>query len=396
MAITSPVVAMQQTSRDLINKSRRHCINAIMEAAKQSSNSENGDQGESRRVDQVLIEKDGKFELVNSSDMQALTMRMDSSDEHLGAKNDQEHSQHTSGEQSVSMEEPEDYNQNLKEKDPMIVDNGNGVHDHQGLVSQSHGESDIGEPPIEVEDHTQTNNPDESEQKENLHSNSRVTGINKQFTSPSQVSFVVSEEKKIVASSFPTRLAPGDIDSLQTSSTTTLSRSNNRKLLISRSKSAPGFRNPNKRNQEEDLQRRERNEAAFRAWLARKDKQLAYQRQSESVRIKKSEEEIREKQRRNEAAYQAWLKSKTQEYLEQRTKERIIRPVTSISKDDEERRRVAFESWLARKQGVKQIEEDNKQKSRQLEEEAATKADPTIVAQAYKRSTNNTIKIHKL
>ena len=349
-----------------------------MEAEKESSNPENGDQDESKRVEQVLIEKDGKFELVNSSDMQALAMRIDPSNKHLGVPNDQEHSQLTSGEQSVSIEEAEDDNQNLK-VDPMIVDNENG--DHSGLISQN---GDIGGLPLEVKDHTQTNHSDESEQKTN---NFHVTGTNEQFTSPSQVSFVVSEEKKIVAPASPTRLAPGDRDSLQTSSTTTLPHSNNHKLLISRSKSAPGFRNPNKRNQEEDLQRRERNEAAFRAWLARKDKELAYQRQSDSVKIKKSEEEIREKQTRNEAAYQAWLKHKTQEYLEQRTKGRKIRPVTSISKDDEERRRVAFESWLARKQEVKQMEEDNKQRSRQSEEEAAMKADPTIVAQAYKRFT---------
>ena len=38
----------------------------------------------------------------------------------------------------------------------------------------------------------------------------------------------------------------------------------------------------------------------------------------------------------------------------------------------------------------------NTQDAIAVEEEAATKADPTIVAQAYKRSTNNTIKIHKL
>ena len=168
-----------------------------------------------------------------------------------------------------------------------------------------------------------------------------------------------------------------------TNTQTTTSDSKHKPLTI-RTKSAPEFR-LEAQSKEDDSLKRERNEAAFRAWLTKKNRELIEQKQNQLSKTKLSEEELTEKQKRNEVAYQAWLECKKQEYLEQRAKGNSIRPVTSIKKDEEGRRRAAFENWLSRKQEEKQKEIDNQQRIRQQEEVAARKADPTIVTEAYKR-----------
>ena len=169
-----------------------------------------------------------------------------------------------------------------------------------------------------------------------------------------------------------------------TTNTQTTTRDSKHKPTTIRAKSSPGFRLEVQSNEDDSL-KRERNEAAFRAWLTKKNRALFEQKQNELSKTKLSEEDLTEKQTRNEVAYQTWLECKKQEYLEQRAKEKPIRPVTSIKKDGEEGRRVAFENWLSRKHEEKQNKIDNQQRVRQQEEVAARKADPTLVTKAYKR-----------
>ena len=260
------------------------------------------------REDGVLIEKDGRFELVQVSDVQA----------------------------------QEDLN-----KRP-VQDQDDKQHSVQGTVLSD-------------------------KEPDNPNTESKASPAQaKCIKSDSTVSFAVDGSQKVQS----TLNVAG--------STPSLAHDSKHRLLVIRTKSAPGFRE-GRQLSEEDAIKRERNEAAFRAWLAKKNREIAEQRQTELSKVKKSEEELKEKQRRNELAYQAWLEYKKQEYLEQKAKEKSIRPVTSITRDEEDRRRVAFENWLIRKQEQKQRESDSKQRLREQEEVAAKKADPTLVAQAYKR-----------
>lgn len=278
-------------------------------------------QGESKKEDGVLIEKDGRFELVSVSDVQA-------------EENLQQH-QKTNHELVQDQHQPSNASDNHHSEQEAVSNKDVNTPEGDSIPSQAHTESGI--------------------------------------KSESTVSFAVGEGK----------LSPQK-NTLNVASSASLAHNSKHRQLVMRTKSAPGVREGRQLN-EEDALKRERNEAAFRAWLAKKNKEITEQRQTELSKVRKTEEELREKQRRNELAYQAWLECKKQEYLEQKAKERAIRPVTSITRDEEARRRAAFENWLLRKQEQKQKENDSKQRVREQEEVAAKKADPAIVTQAYKR-----------
>ena len=276
-------------------------------------------QGESKKEDGVLIEKDGRFELVSVSDMQA--------------EEDLQQQQQT-------------YHELVQDRHLPGIDNH---HSEQDTVCDKDVNAPKGDS-IPPQTHTES-------------------GVK----SDSTVSFAVDGSK----------LSPQK-NTLNVASSASLAHNSKHKQLVMRTKSAPGVRE-GRQLCEEDALKRERNEAAFRAWLAKKNKEITEQRQTEHSKVRKTEEELREKQRRNELAYQAWLECKKQEYLEQKAKEKAIRPVTSITRDEEARRRAAFENWLLRKQEQKLKENDSMQRLREQEEVAAKKADPAIVTQAYKR-----------
>lgn len=269
-----------------------------------------------KQEEDILVEKDGKFELVKVKDMQAST--------------------------ELELENPK---QAAKTKE--------GGAD---MVSQ--GET------------VNSKNKSDTEEK----SATKPTEINTSIKSESTVKFTVESTEPPPRVNTPT---------LTTNASTSLltQASKPKPASSSRTKSAPGYRD---RDQDEARQKKERSEAAFRAWLLKKDRQLSQQRQSELSKVKQTDEELREKQRQSEVAYKAWLECKKQEYLEQRAKEKVSRPVTSVSRDEEERKRAAFENWLSVKQKVKQKENESKQKLKEQEELSAKRADPTLASQSYK------------
>ena len=146
-----------------------------------------------------------------------------------------------------------------------------------------------------------------------------------------------------------------------------------------RTKSAPGMRS-GRLGQDEH---KKRNEVAFSAWLASKNEELVRRRQMEKQEYRIKEEKLMHKQSLNEAAYQAWLERKTTEL---RLKRRSTsRPTTSIPKVDEAAKQAAFEAWLdsKREQHRKKVEVEREKRSQA--EEKAKNSDPTLVEQAYKK-----------
>ena len=152
-----------------------------------------------------------------------------------------------------------------------------------------------------------------------------------------------------------------------------------------RTKSAPGSRaaetSRRKRETDEEQQkRRKMSEAAFAAWVRRKDTE---RRNKERAELKSTTTEETKRQRRemSERVYKNWVESKNQMLKTQRL---LSRPSTSVPKKDEEECRRAFESWLERKR-TQQFEEVKRERLRTQElEELAKKADTSITDKVYK------------
>lgn len=279
-----------------------------------------------KQEDGILIEKDGQFELLSISDMQAQ------------AKLDRA---------QVQEEELQgNKNEKLADKQNESVLKDAEANERDSPDKDMSASAEIDELPIKTE-------------------------VN--VKSESMVKFPAEELMS----------HPQNVTNTAITTSSALSAKHNKPSNI-RTKSAPGFRLGYMESDDESL-KREKNEAAFRAWLEKKNKELHQKRQTQQSQIKQTEVELREKQERNKIAYQAWLECKKQEYLEQKAKEKATRPVTSITRDEEEQKRAAFENWLSKKQEEKQKENDNRLKMKQEEEVAAKRADPMIVAEAYKR-----------
>ena len=153
-----------------------------------------------------------------------------------------------------------------------------------------------------------------------------------------------------------------------------------RRNQVSRARSAPGLRVTTTED-EIEKEKRKRSEAAFAGWLVRKNKDLAEKQKFDKEKHKSSEDEVKQRQHQNEVAFQAWLTAKDRELQEQRTKGTMSRPTTSMPYESS----VAYENWLSRKKEQKRWEVELQQKRLQETKEAAKKVDPTIVDKAYKR-----------
>ena len=152
-----------------------------------------------------------------------------------------------------------------------------------------------------------------------------------------------------------------------------------------RMQSAPGVRTGKsarlKRESEEERERRRKmSEAAFAAWVARKEDERRTHERDKSKSGPTAEGE-REKRGMCERVYKNWVESKNQQLKSQRM---FSRPSTSVPKKDEEQCRKVFESWLDRKRT--QHLEDAKRERLQTQEiaESAGKADPSITDTVYK------------
>ena len=349
---------------------------------------ESGSEVESEKV---LIEREGKFELVHASDIKAMetSFLQDQDVEHV-EKKEEEGGGHlpkaasrsaeivtelqTTGnkpDETVAAENTMPSVSNAKSTIPMAV-----CIEEQPELANPQGTSSDHEPSRshehEHEDSSLKSTVESQEtniQNENLPPAEPTT----ELKSTSQVRIL--EAQKTTAS--PNQARPNK--DLSSGSVTVL-RHPRQRMCVSRTKSAPGLRDT--WLGEDDTERKKRNEAAFKAWLSRKDEALEERRKLEISKQKLTEEELRQKRERNEAAFQAWLASKNRE---QKLGGKESRPTTSIPKCDKAASSAAFEHWMNRKRMQHQRELEENHKRQREEEEAARKADPTIVDQAYKR-----------
>ena len=337
--------------------------------------------------DKVLIERDGKFELVHASDIKAMktSFLQDQDVEHMEKKEEggghfpeaASSSAEIVTELQIAGNKPDETAaentmpsvSNVKSTTTMAVST-----EEQSESANPRGTSSDSEPsrPQKDED-SSLKSTIELQETNNQTENPPPAEPTIELKSTSQVQFL--EAQKITASSKQTR----PHKDLSSGSVIVLRRPRQR-VLFSRTKSAPGLRGT--WLGEEETERRARNEAAFKAWLAKKNEAIEERRKLEISKQKLTEEELRQKRERNETAFQAWLASKTRE---QKLGGKESRPRTSISKCDEAASSAAFEYWLNRKRMQHRRELGETQRRQREEEEAASKADSTIVEQAYKR-----------
>ena len=155
-----------------------------------------------------------------------------------------------------------------------------------------------------------------------------------------------------------------------------------------RTQSAPGSRSSRlaaQREEEEREKQKRLNDAAFVAWVSRKNEEVSERRKQERAKLSGVAEEQRRKTEMCELAYQNWLDIKNKQLQRQRARETSTRPSTSVPKKDEEKCRQAFESWK-KKKCAQQMEEVRMEllKSREMEE-AVEKTDPDVIDKAYKK-----------
>ena len=155
-----------------------------------------------------------------------------------------------------------------------------------------------------------------------------------------------------------------------------------------RTQSAPGSRSSRlaaQREEEEREKQKRLNDAAFVAWVSRKNEEVSERRKQERAKLSGAAEEQRRKKEMCELAYQNWLDVKNKHLQRQRVRETSTRPSTSVPKKDEEKCQQAFESWK-KKKCTQQMEEVRMEllKSREMEE-AVEKTDPDVIDKAYKK-----------
>lgn len=137
----------------------------------------------------------------------------------------------------------------------------------------------------------------------------------------------------------------------------------------------------------EAYDKRVRNEYAYKAWLVRKDAQMAEERKLVrlNTRIPTREERL-EKIEHCKQAYRAWLENKTREIRQRRLEERLTKSATQF---DSERIKtqstLSFEVWLEQKHQQRRKEHQLAMKKAKEEDGILTKVEPSIAQLAYKR-----------
>lgn len=152
----------------------------------------------------------------------------------------------------------------------------------------------------------------------------------------------------------------------------------------SRTKSAPSRSTIISQYWEDDeAERRQRSENAFKAWLSKKDAQIAEERrlQRANTRMMTREERL-EKIEMCQNAYRAWLENKNREVRERRHHQRNVK---SASTKEPQESAIAFKQWLEQKQIQRRKEREIQIKREKEEAELAQRVDPSIANQAYRR-----------
>ena len=272
----------------------------------------------------MLVERDGKYELVNAYDVQIASEQCGGGDGDVASTEQQDDSSKTKVAESTEQERGSETAPGSSE---MLKEANLSVEDKESAVNDS---------TLEASTKQTKATPTAGEKKENT-----------VLSATSTYALGVREKKM--------------------------------NIIGVRTKSAPGFR----RKGDEGGEQKRRNDAAFAAWLASKNEEIAKRRQIERQKFKMKEESQMHKQSINEAAYQAWLQKKSNEQLQRKSGSR---PATSVPKVDEAAKQASFEAWVnsKRDQHRKKVQEEREKQTQ--EEEKAKNCDPTTIDQAYKKS----------
>ena len=159
---------------------------------------------------------------------------------------------------------------------------------------------------------------------------------------------------------------------------------------VPRTTSAPASRSPEKKlTTAEEQEKLRLNEQAFQSWLSKKNKDITERLKQERLKEKKSEEEIGRKKEENEQAYKAWLAMKHSQLIALSRRKETNFPV--IDEEEEEKKRIdeSFETWLSQKRVQRKQEEEVGRKKTEEVEQVARKIDPEIASAAYKQLVNH-------
>ena len=362
----------------------------------------------SKGSEEVLIEIDGKFELVSAADMQANqptespnqksqeasdTHHQDfnmkpgvrgkdrkKSDKNSDTENYDDDFEATSSSSSSSVDNTtSNLNQDLSKKQeesyasetpsgylptktPEVVNsNSNDIQEKPSTDDTNNGSNSA---TAIVSDPTNMSNPTGKVEDQ---PNAEITPINKTDLGQrrSSVEIVVSEHNTQVIS--------------------TNDSSSNR---LSRTKSAPSRSTLSQYWEEAEVDRKERCESAYRAWLAKKDAQIAEERRLQRANTKLlTREEKLQKIEQCEAAYKAWLENKNRQVHERRNQQRAVKSASvGTSKECQAHQNAAaFRKWLEQKQQQRQKEREIETRRAKEETELAQKVDSSLSNQAYRQ-----------
>ena len=335
--------------------------------------------------EEVVMERDGKFELLSASDIKAEEEAPAPQQEGEGAGDQSNGTDNISQLQRQERLSEEPAVRGTTESLPTAVQEGASREEEiaEAAETSEKGEESSGGGVATRESDQPPSTPSPSDAAKSEEDETK-TGVQGTPKVESQVQIVEPGENET------TQPRPDSIQGrtvtvgkvLASASASHMPRQGGKRSRRSRTQSAPGGRATSSKEEEEERARR--NEAAFNAWLTQKNREILERQKRERSKQKDLEEEQQRKRKMCDAAFQNWLEVKNKQWQERRVREASLRPVTSVPKNDEERCRQAFQSWMKRKHTQYVEEVRLRQRKRQEMEEVAQRADPSVVERAYK------------
>ena len=368
-----------------------------------------------KNSEEVLIERDGKFELVSAKDMQA--DRSPTEDDSLektskrasviaipgppptSEPNEQdqtesevqpEPSSFSESKRTESQEKREDTSTENMQPEPLLGKNSDTQNSSSTEMEPAVADKDIlssasGEKSNSGEKLTSDKTPDSGTKIVPVAAESITNPTSHQDIEENkqdQLSTVVSKDPTNV--SMENHPPSAEIDKLESY----VSGAKNSSIASSgweRPKSESFKQQWGKR----EMDKKQRNELAFKAWLEKKDAQVAERRRLERVNAKVStKEEQQQRMQQCRLAYKAWLENKTKEIRERRLQERAAKSAQGTSNYPKVQSTLSFQQWMEQKDHQRQKDQELEIRRNKEAEEIAVKVDPSLAERAYNQYVN--------
>lgn len=342
-----------------------------------------------------MIERDGKFELVSATDMQADTPTAitdiiddpfpESSNPLLQDAGESTNKEgYSRGKERKNSQEDGTYSddfttsENGKQHSPSV----SSIHTQDTGSIQVDVKSTIEKTTIKETSQTSLKETTADMYRDPLITDHRSSETVEKSASEGCVPSVVSKSESGTNTTQSTSTTVTLTTSGDTATTSTAATS-----LRERTTSAPELRMTARRRRiEAEIERRKRNEAAYNAWLTKKNAQIAEQCKLERVNNRPvTREELQRKREQCKNAYTSWLGNKKKEATQMRIYERAIKSATVGANVQEQSSTVAFQKWLEQKQLQRRKEHEIANRKIKEEEEIAVNIHPDIANQAYRR-----------